>query len=206
MSEFVSAENANATIDPEEEYLKREKEMIALFLSRDERAISMAQEEYGSLILSIARNALGDSIECEECKSDTLLALWNNIPPDIPDSLRAYTAHIARCCAIDRYKIASAKKRIPSEVTDCIDELEQVIASPSAEEDYESAQLGAAINSFVSALDEDKRYIFLERFYFGESVGYIAKSLSLTSSAVYKELDAIKKKMKDYLKKEGVIV
>lgn len=85
-----------------------EQEIVALFWQRSEQAIAQANIKYGRLLQQLCGNILGDDRETEECVSDTLLALWNTIPPENPAPLTAYACRIARNLAL---KKASGKKR-----------------------------------------------------------------------------------------------
>ncbi|MBQ9907540.1 MAG: hypothetical protein IJM46_12320 [Oscillospiraceae bacterium] len=64
-------------------------ELLGLFRQRDQAALAGTQQKYGRLCRSIARNILGSSEDAEECMNDTLLKLWETIPPEQPRSLAA---------------------------------------------------------------------------------------------------------------------
>lgn len=42
---------------------------------------------------------------------DTMLSLWDTIPPEKPKSLSAYAGRIARNKAVDRYRFIHSQKR-----------------------------------------------------------------------------------------------
>lgn len=70
--------------------------IIQLFFERSENAVLELARKYGVLCRSIARNILKNSEDAEECFNDTLLAVWNAIPPERPDKLQPYVCRIAR--------------------------------------------------------------------------------------------------------------
>lgn len=184
-----------------------DEEIIDLYFERDERAIEQTDAKYGALIYKIAYNILSDNGECEECKNDTYLGVWNRIPPTRPSALSAFISRIARNVAIDRYKEKSAKKRVPSEMTSSIDELSELLrSSESPEESLEAKELGEIISDYLRTLTRQTRYIFISRFYIGDSIETIARELSISTSAVYKSLKNTKAGLKTYLTKRKVII
>ena len=75
----------------------------------------------------------------------------------------------------------------------------------SSETEYIAREVGKAISDYVRGLSEKRRFIFVGRFYIGETVESIAQDLGLTSSAVYKELEKLKKGLKTQLERNGYI-
>ena len=57
-----------------------DKEIVDLYLSRDEEAIRKTEMKYGSYLMKIAVNILGDPEEAKEVVNETYLAAWNSIP------------------------------------------------------------------------------------------------------------------------------
>ena len=180
-----------------------DKIIVGMFLSRDENAISMTSLKYGNYLHTIAFNILANEEDCEECKSDTYLSVWNHIPPDKPNNFQAYLAKIIRNISINRYKEKNRQKRIPSEYTISLDELTTCIPSNvTVESEYENKHLQSFINQFVRALSKRKKYIFVCRYYCGDSVADIARSLSISTSLVFYELATIRKQLKKELEQE----
>ncbi len=180
-------------------------EITELYFARDERAIRETDEKYGALIFSVAYGILGDAPDSEECRNDALLSLWNAIPPERPRSLRAYALQIVRRIALDRYKQKRRKKRIPSELTVSMEELHAALESGSETADNSDAEhLRELINSFVRALPERRRYIFVERYYAASKPEKIAKDLGLSQRTVYTEIDRIKESLRSYLSENEV--
>ena len=73
-----------------------DRDIIQLYLDRDEQAIPLTAQKYGSYCSAIARNILPDSQDAEECINDAYLQLWSSVPPNIPDDLGAYLGKIVR--------------------------------------------------------------------------------------------------------------
>ncbi|MBQ8187831.1 MAG: hypothetical protein IJ037_13320, partial [Clostridia bacterium] len=75
--------------------------IITLFFSRDERAVAELEKSHKRLCVSAANEITGNAADAEECWSDTCLAVWNSIPPEKPDSLRAYALRICKNFALN---------------------------------------------------------------------------------------------------------
>ena len=66
-------------------------EIIDLLFARSEQGLEKIQEKYGKCCMQVARNVLGNEQDAEECVNDTLVKIWESIPPNRPGSLLAYT-------------------------------------------------------------------------------------------------------------------
>ena len=102
-----------------------ERDIVALFFARDERAIAEFDRSLGALCYKIALDLTGDPGAAEECLNDTRLRLWNAIPPEDPASLRAYAARIVRNLALNRLDRERSAKR--SAVLEELDEAAELI-------------------------------------------------------------------------------
>ena len=177
-------------------------EIIELYFARNERAIKETENKYARLLYTVAYRFVGDGESAKECQNDAYLALWNRIPPERPRNLQAYLVKIVRHLAIKRYQKESAAKRVPSELTLAMQDLEYALpADGDPASALEEGQLAAALEHFVKSLDPKRRYVFIERYYMAGRVCEIAATLGVSESAVYKELDKIKKKLKEYLER-----
>ena len=61
-----------------------DRDIVALYLRRDETAVKYTEERYGSRLRALALGITGDSQSAEECENDAYLAAWNSIPPKHP--------------------------------------------------------------------------------------------------------------------------
>jgi RNA polymerase sigma-70 factor (ECF subfamily) len=184
-----------------------DKQIIDLYWQRDESAIEETDKKYGRMLFRIAYNLLSDRMDCEECKNDTYVRVWNSVPPTRPRVLPAYLTEIMRRVAINKYKQKTSQRRVPSELTVSMDELRDSLqneASFVSERDAE--EIGKVINAFLRELPERRRYIFIERFYFAEPVEEIATELSVSVATVYREIERIKKDLKVYLERNDIYI
>ena len=181
-----------------------DEQIVELYWRRDERAIRETDRKYQHFLLTVAHNILRDAQDCEECLNDTYLGAWNAIPPARPKVLQAFLATIMRRTAIDRYKAGKRQKRIDSELTVALSEVEAFLADgsdPAAELD--AHELGRVISEFIRALPKRRMYIFMSRYYTARPIGEIARLLGCSESTVNKEIAAIKRDLKEKLEKEG---
>lgn len=185
----------------------QEREIVSMFLARNEDAIGEAEAACGRYCRAIAKNITGSDEDAEECVSDALLAAWNSIPPARPESLRGYLGKLTRNIALDRWEKTRAKKRGGGETDAVLDELEDVFgAVESAEDEVLRHALTEAVNAFLGSLDEERRAMFVRRYWYAESVGQIAGRFGIRENTAAQILRRIRKKLKDYLTREGFTV
>ena len=181
-----------------------DEEIIALFWQRDEQAIKETDIKYKKFLLSLAYNIIHDISDSEECLNDTYIGAWNSIPPSKPTLLQAFLATIMRRTAIDRYKEQKRQKRIASELTVALSEVEDFIADDSdMYSETDAKELGRVISDFVRSLPERRMYIFMSRYYVARPIKEIAELLGCSESTVNKEISSIKRYLKEKLEKEG---
>jgi RNA polymerase sigma-70 factor (ECF subfamily) len=173
-------------------------EILELLAQRSDRAIGALSERFGGLLYHIAMNLLGDTQDAEECVNDTLLAVWNSVPPNHPLPLQPYICRIGRNIALNRLRRNTTQKRAGYEIS--LDELAGCISAPLQED---SRLLGQAMNAWLSTLNKENRAIFLRRYWFGDSVKDIAAATGLKENAVSVRLGRLREKLKGYLYKEG---
>jgi RNA polymerase sigma factor (sigma-70 family) len=111
-----------------------------------------------------------------------------------------------RQIAIRRYREKSRKKRIPSQLTISLEELDAISNDSSVEEVYEAKEVGRLITEYLKQLNERQRYIFIDRYYLAEPVEKTAAELSISVRTAYNEIEKIKQGLKDYLERNGVHV
>jgi RNA polymerase sigma-70 factor (ECF subfamily) len=183
-----------------------DKSIIGLFFQRSERAIAELRDKYGRAVLSLSQRILGSLMDAEECADDTYMGVWNTVPPQYPEHLKAYTLTIARNLSIDRYHSNNAAKR-NSQYDVALDELADCLAgSIDPVQQMEVKELGESINSFLATLKTEDRQIFVSRYYLSEPVSQIGERLGLDSKKVSSRLFRIREKLRSYLEKDGVTV
>ena len=191
----------------------KDEQIIELFNSRNERAISETQAKYGEHCNRLAATYLQSREDREECLNDALLALWNTIPPESPRSLFAYLSGIVRNLAKSLRRISKHRARsnnawkrggqvqiVGEEFLAILDDGSDLAA------EFEASRAGKVINSFLERSTETERDLFVMRFYFNESYPRICKLTGFTEGKVKMTLSRMKQRLKDELRKEGFIV
>ena len=182
-----------------------DNKIIELYFDRSEEAIKQTQEKYGRYCYSIAMNILEGHEDSEECVNDTLLCAWNSIPPKRPTYLSLFLGRITRNMALNKKEKSTAKKRGGMGFELVFDELSECIPDTDTPES-EDTVLKEAIESFLRSLPNNKRYIFIRRYWYMDSISEIAKLTHLTESNVKVTLSRLRTNMKEFLEKEGISI
>lgn len=183
---------------------RSDREIVELFLDRDERALEAASSKYGRYISAVAMNVLGDRQDAEECVNDALMKAWESIPPATPSNLGGFLAKIAKNVSLNRYRREHSEKRGGGELTGVYEELRECVASgDSVERNYENKELIAAVNAFLGKLPSDKRDIFVLRYWYCMSVAELSKRVGISENRAAVELFRLRKRLVKYLQKRG---
>ena len=183
----------------------QDEKIIELYFERDERAISETDEKYGPYCRKIAYNLLYDEFDSEECVNDTYMKAWSSIPPTRPGIFSAFLAKITRNLALDRLKMASAKKRI-DHTPASLDELSECIGGSDFTEEMSASKLGEIISRFLKSESRNSRLIFIRRYFFEDTVRDIARLLHLSEANVKTSLHRTRARLAKFLSEEGVFV
>lgn len=182
-------------------------QIIDLYWQRDERAIRETDRKYRARLMRVALNILHDLQDSEECLNDTYVCAWNSIPPARPTYLQAFLISITRRGALNRYKAARRQKRVPSELTSSLSELDDMLSD--GDQFYSESQtraLAEILEAFVAGLPERRMLIFMGRYYAARPVRELAELLGCSESTVNKEIAAIKRELRAVLENEGYTI
>lgn len=179
-----------------------DKQIIKLFFARAEDALRILSERYGKTLYRIAMNILGNHHDAEETTNDTYLAIWNAIPPKEPDPLAPYVYRTGRNTALKKLEYLSAEKR-NSRYDLSLDELSACLPDEDIEHIFNAQEIADSVNEFLKKDTAVNRYIFIRRYWYGDSVEDISKDLQMKSGAVSVRLNRIRTKLKEHLIKEG---
>ena len=183
-----------------------DRRIIGLFLERSEQAIDALSKKYGNLCHHIARNIVGNDQDADECVSDAYLALWDRIPPEKPQFLRAYLTRVLRNIAYDRADRRTAQMR-DDRLQVCMDELAECLPAPVEDEAaLDSLIIRQVMDDFLRALGKTDRFLFIRRYYCMDSCRQISKLAGMRESAVSTRLARLRVKLKENLEKEGIFV
>ena len=183
-----------------------DSDLIALYESRNERAIRETQARYGTICEHLVNRILRDPQDTEECISDTMLHIWNAIPPAKPKSFRAFLVTVAKRLALNRLEQRQAVKRGGTEQDVSLDTLPDVLeASDDTALAAEQRMLKDAFRRFLGSLPKQTRLIMIDRYWLMYSVSEIAAAHGISKSAVKMTLLRTRKKLGEFLREEGLL-
>ena len=179
-----------------------DREIVDLFLARDETALRACEAKYGLLLKRLALGILRSREDSDEIANDALLAAWNAIPPEEPADLAAYLCRIARNLALNRLRRDRAAKRGGGALPADEALLERLPAPDSVEQAAEARETAARISAFLRAQPPETRQIFIRRYWFFDSPEEIAARRGMKPNTVKSILYRTKQKLFAYLKEE----
>ena len=180
-------------------------QIVEMYWKRNEQAISVTAEKYGTYCYSVAYGILHNEEDSKESVNDTYMSAWNSMPPHKPNVLKTFLGKITRRLSIDKLKRKNAEKR-GGEIAEVLDELSECISQngdPIAEMEKET--LDKTINTFVRELKDTEQRVFLCRYWYAKSVKEIAKLFGFSESKVKVMLMRTRNKLKARLETEGLL-
>jgi len=181
--------------------------IVELYLNREESAIDETAKKYGSRLRTLSFGIVGDKETAEECENDTYMEAWNRIPPHEPRTyLYAFLARITRHISLN---CCRANKRLKRHAMICelSVELEQCIPAPDDIEcRLDDMAFSELVNGFLGTLTEEKRNVFLRRYWYMDSVTELSKRFSVSESKVKVMLFRCREAFRTYLEKEGYML
>ena len=179
-------------------------EIIELYWNRKESAIKETANKYDNYLMRISNNIIPNIEDNKECVNDTYLKTWNSIPPYRPKAFLPFLSKITRQLSIDMYRKKNASKRLSSQYQVSLTELDEIIPdSKEVHTEIETKALKESINNFLKPLNKDERDVFIARYFYFYPIKKIASYCDMSESKVKSVLFRTRKKLKDYLNKEG---
>ncbi|MBR5896570.1 MAG: sigma-70 family RNA polymerase sigma factor [Lachnospiraceae bacterium] len=179
-------------------------DIVKLYWDREESAIAETSAKYGAYCSSIAINILHNRDDAEECVNDTWLHAWNAMPPQKPSILSAFLGKITRNLSFDLYKKLHREKRGGDGIDLVLDELAEIVSGGEDPADsYDAAELKKDINLFLDSLSDDKRNMFVLRYWYADSVSSIAKRFATSENTISVTLNRLRGNLKTYLTERG---
>ena len=177
----------------------QDQDIIELYNSRNEQAITETSNKYGCYCTSIALNILHNMQDAEECVNDTYLRAWETMPPQKPNALSAYLGRITRNLALNRLSYKAREKRAEGYVA-VLDEVGEMLPDASTmPEGADDVALREAINSFLRSLDANTRIIFVRRYWYNSAIAEISTDYSIPVGTVKSTLSRTRKRFRDHL-------
>lgn len=181
------------------EYLK-DKDIIELFVARDERAITETIRKYNSKLHGRVMYILNNTEDVEECLQDIYFTLWEKVAKEKPSHLENYIFTIAKYIACDKLRKRLAKKRyVPLTVIS-----EDYPSSSDVFSEISTDELKKYIFEFIKMQKIELQMIIYLDYEKELSLHEIADVTGETEGAVKMKLYRFRKKLKQYLIKEGL--
>lgn len=182
-----------------------DRAIIDLYWAREERALEESDRKYGSYCRSIAAHILRDPQDTEECVNDTWFRAWNAMPPQRPVSLSAFLGKITRNLSLDRCRLIKADKRGGGSVPAALEELGDCVpAQDTVEQAVEAVELTRLLDRFLRLLPEKECLLFLRRYWYLDSMRDLSGRFAMSEGSVKAMLHRTRKKLREYLEKEGI--
>lgn len=184
---------------------EKDQDIIKLLFDRNEEALGLIENQYGRLIRSIAFNLYKSDTISEECLNDTLLDVWNTIPPKTPESLSAYICTIVRHRTVDRIRADMARKRYVPEHSEYYSVYEELsFLDDVANGVVNRMELKRVMGEFVNSLSNTNREIFISRFFDFESLDSIAAKMHMSKNVLGARLHRMRQDLAKRLEKSQI--
>ncbi len=184
----------------------KDEKIIELFFARNEDALRETELKYRNLCLYVASNFLVSREDREETLNDSLLALWNLIPPERPANLGAYLSEIVRRLSINKSRANNAWKRGKNVQIVGEEFLSMIEDSTDLAAQFDAKRGGELISAFLRASSKSDRKIFIMRYWLDMSIEQISSQTGFGESKVKVTLHRMRKKLAAELGKEGITV
>lgn len=174
----------------------KDKLMIKYIKKKNQKGMEILIDQYNGLITSVIRYHLGSLINYEEeCVSDTLLAIWDNVEGFDQDknTFKNWICAIAKYKAIDYKRKHLNKIEIPD-----LDEQNYYI-----DKNLLKIEIQEELNETLKFLSDEDKEIFIRYYLNDESVIDIANDKKLAISSVHSKLSRGKAKIRKSLLNEG---
>ena len=185
------------------EYNYEDQSLLLAIKNGNEKAFDTLFRKYYPMLCAYG-NKFVELEDAEECVNDTYLNAWNSMPTHWPKQLETFLGKITRNLSFNKYKHDHAEKRGSGEITLVLDELTDCVSdTDNVEQVLDHQELIKAISSFVRSLSENKRNLFVRRYWYADSVSAIANDTGMLQGTVSKTLERTRKQLKAYLTERG---
>ncbi len=181
-----------------------DSKIVDLYWARSECAISETRTKYEKMLSGISLSLLSSREDAEECVNDTYVAAWQQMPTDRPTYLGAYLSKIVRGLSIGKFRSRHRQKRggfseLSLELCECIPDNYDI------EAEYQNGALTELLNKFLAGQSDEKRKIFVRRYFYSDSIERIADKMDISTSKVKTTLHRMREELKKLLVEEGML-
>ena len=144
-------------------------------MARDEQALAKVVDEFGPIVLGMARKVVVDAGLAEEVAQDTFVALWRRPGSFDPSrgSLRGFLAGVARNKAVDVVRREETRRRARESL---LAEQEVTSAGASATESIDERQ---RVTAALAQLSPPQKEAVVLAYYGGRTYREVAEELGI---------------------------
>lgn len=163
-------------------------------------ALNYIVDTYSNILFKVAYSVLNNREYSEECINDVFMEIWSNIDKFRSDEekFKNWICTIAKYTAIDMLR--KIKKHDNNLSID--DKIEY--KGDSIERNFENSNDLLIIRNEINSMNTRDKEIFIRRFYYGEKIKEISKSLGISENAVNIRILRGRKMLSERLEKGGV--
>ena len=183
------------------------EKIVDMYLARDTEAINCSAQAYGTRLRRLAFAIVRDERGAERCENDTYLRAWDSISSkESGEFLFGYLAKITRNLALDmciREKTTNKNEQLEvlaKELEQCLSVVDEPGSKASGKD------LCHLIDIFLKMQPSKIRNLFLRRYWYVEEYQEIARRFGMNLNTVKTSLFRTRKKLREYLEQEGVVV
>lgn len=173
----------------------KDKLMIKYIKKKNQKGMEILIDQYNALITSVVRYHLGKLDYEEECVSDTLLSIWENIDGFESDK-NSFKNWI---CAIAKYKAIDYKRKYLNkiEISSLDDQTSYV------DKNLLNIEIQEALNETLNFLSPEDKEIFRRYYLDDENIADIANDKKIAISSVHSKLSRGRAKIRRILVNRG---
>ncbi|MBR6968004.1 MAG: sigma-70 family RNA polymerase sigma factor [Ruminococcus sp.] len=156
-----------------------------------------------AVVISVLRGC-GSREDIEDCVSDVFLKIYKRFDEntDLSGSLKSFIGAVSRNTAIDAYRRLSVRNSKSVYIDD--ESTEELSSGERLAENTEKKEQSRIILGKIRELGEPDSTIIIQQYYYNRSAKEIAKSVSMTASAVQKRSSRARQKLRALLSDAGI--
>ena len=156
-----------------------------------------------AVVISVLRGC-GSREDIEDCVSDVFLKIYKRLDEntDFSGSLKSFIGAVSRNTAIDAYRRLSVRNSKSVYIDD--ESTEELSSGERLAENTEKKEQSRIILGKIRELGEPDSTIIIQQYYYNRSAKEIAKSVSMTASAVQKRSSRARQKLRALLSDAGI--
>lgn len=182
-------------------FLVKEQMMIRAIRARDPAGLEALMDRYIPYVSAVVWNILRFSMQpedAEEVVSDVFLVAWEQAEDLQSGKVKAWLAAVARNKA--KNKLRSLGREMPLE-----EAFLELQGQENPETELTRAEERLLINWAVNDLPEQDKEIFLRYYYHAQTIREISEKMALNESTIKTKLRRGRAKLRENLKRWGVI-